>query len=96
LYLTIIKNVNNRQGDFIMLSFIKKIFGAKPEEVVAEVPYKVEAKVEQPTPVAQKATEVAVKSVATPAKKTAPKKQGGVKPAGAKKGPRKPKSKTQA
>ena len=75
-----------------MLGFIKKLFGAKPAETVAEVPYKVEAKVEavnaQPvTAVAEKASEAVVKSVAkkAPAKKTA-----------AKKGPKKAKSKPAA
>lgn len=67
-----------------MLSFIKKIFGSKPAETVAEVPYKVEAKsfedtsdiaiAQRPAPVAQPAAEAVVKPVA-PAKKPAPKKQ---------------------
>jgi hypothetical protein len=72
-----------------MLSFIKKIFGSTPAEATQPeaAPYKVET-----APVASKATEAVVKSVAKPAKKTAPKKQGGAKPTGAKKGPRKPKS----
>ena len=62
-----------------MIGFIKKLFGAKPAEVVAEVPYKVDAPVVEtaPTPVAQQATEAVVKSIApaAPAKKPAPKKQ---------------------
>jgi hypothetical protein len=65
-----------------MLSFIKKIFGSKPAETVAEVPYKVEAVIDTadiaiaqlPTPVAEQAVEAVVKSVA-PVKKPAPKKQ---------------------
>jgi hypothetical protein len=70
------KNVNNKQGDFTMFSFIKKIFGSKPAEVEVVAPYKVEAKVEQSTPVAEKAVEAVVKSVAKPAvKKAAPKKK---------------------
>ena len=74
-----------------MFSLLKKIFGSKPADTANEAPYKVEAPVAQPTPVAEKATEVAVKSVAKPAKKAASKKSTGTKPAG-KKGPRKPKS----
>jgi hypothetical protein len=74
-----------------MFSFIKSIFGSKPVDAANEVPYKVETPVDapavqQPTPVAEKATEVIVKSIAKPAKKTAPKKPT------AKKGPRKPKA----
>jgi hypothetical protein len=92
LYLLIYKNVNNKQGDFTMFSFIKSIFGSKPADAANEVPYKVETPVEapavqQPTPVAEKAAEVIVKSVA----KAAPKKPAPKKPA-VKKGPRKPKS----
>jgi hypothetical protein len=69
-----------------MINFIKKLFGGKPAETVAEVPYKVEAVVETPSPVAEQATEAVVKSIA-PAKKPAAKKTGG-RP----KGPRKPKA----
>jgi hypothetical protein len=74
-----------------MFSFIKSIFGSKPADTANEVPYKVETPVEapavqQPTPVAEKAAEVIVQSVAKPAKKTASKKPA------AKKGPRKPKA----
>lgn len=68
-----------------MINFIKKLFGSKPAETVAEVPYKVEAVVEAPAPVAEKAVEAVVKSIA-PAKKPAAKKAG--KP----KAPRKPKA----
>ena len=73
-----------------MLGFIKKLFGAKPAETVAEVPYKVEAKVEevnaQPVAaVAEKAPEAVAK---TPAKKAPAKKTAAKKPA-AKKGPKK-------
>ena len=75
-----------------MFSFIKSIFGSKPADAANEVPYKVETPVEAPaiqqtTPVAEKAAEVIVKSVA----KSAPKKPAPKKPA-VKKGPRKPKS----
>ena len=86
----IYKNVNKKQGDFTMISFIKKLFGSTPTEATQPeaAPYKVEA---APTPVAEKATEAVVKSVAKPAKKPAPKK-----PAAPKKAPRKPKSKPQA
>jgi hypothetical protein len=73
-----------------MIGFIKKLFGSKPAEPVAEVPYKVEAPVAEvaPTPVAQAASEAVVKSIApkAPAKKTAPKKAAPKKqPAPAKK-----------
>jgi len=63
-----------------MLSFIKKMFGSKPVETVAEVPYKVETPaavepvVNAVTPVAEQAVEAVVKSIA-PVKKPAPKKQ---------------------
>ena len=79
-----------------MFSLLKKIFGSKPAEATQPeaAPYKVEV-APAPTPVAEKAAEAVVKSVAKPAKKTAPKKPAGTKPA-VKKGPRKPKSKTQA
>ncbi len=91
-----------------MFGFIKKLFGGKAE-TQAECPYKVETPAPQdladiaiaqrpaPTPVAQKATEAAVKSVAKPAKakKPASPKPAAKKPAGAKKGPRKPKAKAQ-
>ena len=59
-----------------MINFIKKLFGGKPAETVAEVPYKVEAVVEASTPVAEQASEAVVKSIA-PAKKPAAKKTGG-------------------
>ena len=79
-----------------MLGFIKKLFGAKPavETQPEAAPYKVEtpaAKVEavNAQPVADKAVEAVVKSIAKPAaKKPAAKKPGGQKP----KGPRKPKA----
>jgi hypothetical protein len=79
-----------------MFSILKKIFGSKPAEVTQpeDAPYKVEA-APAPTPVSEKATEAVVASIATPAKKTAPKKPQGSKPA-TKKSPRKPKSKPQA
>jgi len=59
-----------------MIGFIKKLFGSKPAEVIAEVPYKVETPVAEPTPVSASAAEAVVKSIApkAPAKKTAPKK----------------------
>ena len=75
-----------------MFGFIKKLFGGKVEEASAPVPYKVDAP--KATPVAEKAAEAVVKSVAKAPAKQAPKKQGAPKkPAGVKKGPRKPKSK---
>lgn len=73
-----------------MLSLLKKIFGSKPAEVAQPeaAPYKVEV---APTPVAEKAAEAVIASIAKPAKKAATKK-----PATAKsKAPRKSKSKTQ-
>jgi hypothetical protein len=83
-----------------MLGFIKKLFGGKVEEAAAPVPYKVEApEAPKATSVVEQASETMVKSVAkAPAKqapkKQAPKKQAAPKkPAGAKKGPYKPKSK---
>jgi hypothetical protein len=80
-----------------MIGFIKKLFGSKPAEATTapEVPYKVEAPV-APTPVAEKASEAVVTSIAKPAKKPAPKKPAGQKPAAPKKAPRKPRSKPQA
>ena len=59
-----------------MINFIKNLFGSKPVETVAEVPYKVEAVA--PTPVAEKATQAVVESIA-PAKKPAAKKAPAVK-----------------
>jgi hypothetical protein len=50
-----------------MFKQIKEFFTGKPAEVVAEVPYKVEAPV-APTPVAEQATQAVVESIA-PAKK---------------------------
>lgn len=71
-----------------MLSFIKKLFGAKPAEVqVEEVPYKVEAVNAQP--IVEVAAPAVVEAPATAAKA---KKTGATKPATAKK-PRKPKAK---
>lgn len=74
-----------------MFSFIKNIFGSKPADAANEVPYKVETSIEapavqHPTPVAEKAAEVVVKSIVKPTKKAAPKKPA------AKKGLRKPKA----
>jgi len=66
-----------------MLGLLKKLFGSKPVEQTAEVPYKVEApKVE--TPVVEKTTKPAPK---------APVKQSQKKPIANKKSPRKPRSK---
>jgi|Laugrespbdmm15dd_1035085.scaffolds.fasta_scaffold01830_4 hypothetical protein len=59
-----------------MINFIKNLFGSKPVETVAEVPYKVEAVA--PTPVAEQATQAVVESIA-PAKKPAAKKSPAVK-----------------
>ena len=60
-----------------MIGFIKKLFGSKPAEVVAEVPYKVETPVVKADgTVTEQAAQAVVKSIApkAPAKKTAPKK----------------------
>ena len=59
-----------------MIEFIKKLFGSKPAESTQPevVPYKVEV-ASIPTPIAEKATEAVVKSVA----KSAPKKSAAVK-----------------
>jgi hypothetical protein len=71
-----------------MFKKIKEFFTGKPAEVVAEVPYKVEATV-APTPVAEQATQAVVESIA-PAKK-APAKKAPAKKAPAAKKPRAPK-----
>ena len=68
-----------------MFGFIKKLFGSTPVETAAEAPYKVETV----TPVAEKASEAVVKSIASPApkkkyyskKKVAPKPASTAKPA---------------
>lgn len=78
-----------------MLSFIKKLFGAKPAETTAEAPYKVETQPEiTPAPVVEVAVEgvgaVAVPAEA-PAKKAKAKATGATKPAAEKK-PRKPRT----
>lgn len=81
-----------------MLGLLKKLFGGKQEVVAAEVPYKVEA----PTPVAEKATQAVVESIAPaaevkaqPKKKAAPKPKAApaVKKPAAPKKPRAPKTK---
>jgi hypothetical protein len=89
LYLLIYKNVNNKQGDFTMISLLKKLFGSKPAEVAQSeaAPYKVET-APAPTPVAEKAAEAVVTSIAKPAKKAVTKKPATAKP----KAPRKPKT----
>jgi hypothetical protein len=84
-----------------MIGLLKKLFGSKPAEQTAEVPYKVEAapviEVAVPTPVVEEAKAPAAKvepqKKAAPAKKAAPKK-----PATAKKppAPKKPKAKPAA
>jgi hypothetical protein len=77
-----------------MLSFLKKLFGAKPAETTAEAPYKVEAQTvvavgEPPATVVVEGAGV----VESPAKKAKAKKTGATKkPATAKK-PRTPKAK---
>jgi len=71
-----------------MFNKIKEFFTGKPAEVVAEVPYKVEAPV-APTPVAEQASQAVVESIA-PAKKPAAKKTAAKKPAAKK--PRTPKA----
>jgi len=70
-----------------MINFIKNLFGSKPVETVAEVPYKVEV---APTTVANQATQAVVESIA-PAK-TAPAKTAPAKTAPAAKKPRAPKA----
>lgn len=60
-----------------MFKQIKEFFIGKPAEVVAEVPYKVEAPV-APTPVAEQATLAVVESIA-PAKKVPAKKAAAAK-----------------
>ena len=71
------KLLNTLQGDFTMLSFLKKIFGAKAAETTT-APYKVETAqfpfpktVEEKKPVSKPKTKSATKK--TVAKKTAPK-----------------------
>ena len=91
-----------------MIGFLKKLFGAKPAEQTAEVPYKVEV---APAPAVEAAVETVVvvpEAVVpaavvkqAPAKKPAPKKQQfAKKPAAPKtakpKAPRKPKAKPAA
>ena len=71
-----------------MFNKIKEFFTGKPAEVVAEVPYKVEAPVAS-TPVAEQATQAVVESIA-PAKKPVAKKAPAKKAPAAKK-PRTPK-----
>jgi hypothetical protein len=77
--------------DIIMFGLIKKLFGSKTEETkVEEVPYKVEAPA--PTPVAEKASQAVVESIAPAKKKPAPKKapaKATAKKAPAKKAPKK-------
>jgi hypothetical protein len=76
---------------FNMIGLLKKLFGAKPAEQTAEVPYKVEVAEPAPvvTSVAEQATQAVVESVAKPAPKRAPaKKTTGSKP----KAPRKPRA----
>ena len=77
-----------------MLNHIKKLFGIKPkEEVVVEVPYKVETPA--PTPVAEQASQAVVESIAKPAKAPAAKKApASKKPRAPKKppAPKKPKA----
>ncbi len=85
-----------------MLGLLKKLFGGKPAEATAEAPYKVEAKpvedfadiaiAQRPSPVAEKATEAAVESIAKPAKKAPAKKAAPKKEAAPKKPGRKPKA----
>lgn len=87
-----------------MIGFIKKLFGFGPTvndqitDSVTQAPYKVETPVAKelpafPVTTSEKATEVAVKSVAKPAPKkaSAPKKPGAPKKASGNR-PRKPKA----
>lgn len=74
-----------------MLSFIKKLFGAKPAETQAEAPYKVDAAVEAPAVVV--VADTPAFPIEAPAKKAKAKNTGATKkPATAKK-PRTPKAK---
>lgn len=79
-----------------MFKAIKEfLFGKLPEQKQPEAPYKVEAPAETaPSPVAEKATEAVVASLAPAKKQGKGKKPQGSKPAGNKKprGPRKPKA----
>ena len=89
-----------------MFGFLKKLFGGKQAEVVAEAPYKVEAPVAEQLPLVQLGPEKENASAKpAPKKKPAGRKPAGPKPAqkpaapkqgAAKRGGRKPKSKTQA
>ena len=74
-----------------MFNKIKEFFTGKPAEVVAEVPYKVEAPV-VPTPVAEQATQAVVESIVPAVKKAPAKKAPAVKKAPAAKKPRAPKA----
>jgi hypothetical protein len=81
-----------------MFGFIKKLFGAKPAEVTAEVPYKVEAptvtEVVNSQPVVKEVAPVAekvVKPAKKPATKKAPVKAAKPAKAPAKKSPKKAK-----
>ena len=85
-----------------MIGLLKKLFGAKPVETTAEVPYKVEA---APAPVIQDTADIAIAQLpdptpkvepvkkAAPAKKAAPKKAAPAKKPTA---PKKPKAKPAA
>jgi hypothetical protein len=64
-----------------MLSFLKKIFGAKPVDAKATAPYKIET----PTPVSEQAAQAVVKSIAPAKKKPAAKKAPAAKKPAAKK-----------
>ena len=91
---------------FNMISLLKKLFGAKPAETTAEVPYKVEtapivdtadiAIAQLPNPSAVVVVPEAVAPAAVveqaPAKKPAPKKPQAVKKPAAPKTPPKPKA----
>jgi hypothetical protein len=79
-----------------MIKFLKNLFGVKPAEPAVEAPYKVEA----PTPVAEKATEAVVTSIAPvaekPAKAPRAKKPAAMKAPKAPKAPKEPKVKAPA
>jgi hypothetical protein len=98
-----IYRINNLQGDFNMISLLKKLFGSKPAEQTAEVPYKVEvAPVVEAAPAVEavavvEAPKAEPQKKAAPVKKAAPKKQQfAKKPATAKKPPAPKKPKSQA
>lgn len=89
--------INNLQGEFNMLTFLKKLFGVKQAEV-AQAPYKIEAPVVEavPTPVNDQITDAVTQSppeapkpaTEKPVAKRGPKKKSnGQSPSGQKPNP---------